>query len=209
MIRIVLADDHPIVREGLAAVLATQPDFLVVGEASDGAELVRQAQVLQPDVVLTDLEMPGVDGVAAIAQLHAAASSARVVVLTAFDNDDRIVSALQAGASGYLLKGAPRHEIFNAIRVVAGGGSLLSPIVASRMLEHLRGDAGEALTERERDVLQRVALGHPNKQIAADLNLSLRTVKFHVSNVLAKLAASNRTEAVRLARQRGWLDPQT
>jgi DNA-binding NarL/FixJ family response regulator len=205
-IRIVLADDHPIVREGLASVLETQPDFEVVGQANDGAEAVDVVSALKPDVVLLDLEMPHLDGVQALRAMRAENASVRALVFTAFDTDERIIGAVQAGARGYLLKGAPRDELFNAIRVVAQGGSTLQPVVAAKLMERMTGPAAvsdEALTEREREVLQSMAQGLQNKEIAQRLVISERTVKFHVSAILAKLGAGNRTEAVRLAMQRG------
>ncbi len=204
-IRIMLADDHPIVREGLASVLETQPDFDVVGQANDGAEAVELAATLQPDVVLLDLEMPGMDGVQALRAMRARDPEVKALVFTAFDTDERIIGAVQAGARGYLLKGAPRDELFSAIRIVAKGGSTLQPVVAARLMERMAGPQPtlEPLTERERDVLTLMAQGLQNKEIAARLTISERTVKFHVSAVLAKLGAGNRTEAVHIARQRG------
>jgi DNA-binding NarL/FixJ family response regulator len=206
-IRLLLVDDHPVVRDGLAAMLATQPDFSVIGEAGTGAEAVEQAALLHPDVVLMDLEMPdpkGIDGIEAIRRLRAADPATQVVVLTAFDTDERILGALQAGAQGYLLKGAPRAEIFAAIRAVSAGGALIPPVVASKLLRQVReAEHPDALTAREREVLGLVASGLANQEIAARLAIRERTVKFHVSSVLAKLGAKNRTQAVRLARERG------
>jgi len=207
-IRLLVADDHPVVRDGLVAVLSTQPDFDVVGEASNGLQAVEQAAALRPDVILLDLEMPEINGVEAIRRIRAI-YPAQVLVFTAFDTDELIVGAVQAGAQGYLLKGAPRNEIFNAIRVVSQGGSLLQPIVASRLLQHMNRREDErdiqSLTEREAEVLQLLAQGKPNKEIAAVLVISERTVKFHISSILGKLGAGNRTEAVTIAAQRGLI----
>jgi DNA-binding NarL/FixJ family response regulator len=202
-IRILVADDHPIVRDGLVLMLGTQPDFLVVGEASNGQEVFEQACVLQPDVILLDLEMPQMDGVEALRKIADACPGIRVLVFTAFDTDELIVSAVQAGAKGYLLKGAPREEIFNAIRVVSAGGSLLQPMVASKLMRHISAPPAEPLTEREMDVLRLLAQGKTNKEIALALVISERTVKFHISSILGKLGAGNRTEAVTIAAQRG------
>jgi len=203
-IRILVADDHPVVRDGLVAVLSTQPDFEVVGEAADGAEAVAQARSLKPDVVLIDLEMPKLDGVAAIEQLRTNNQKTGVVVFTAFDTDDRIVGALRAGAQGYLLKGAPRDDIFRAVRVVYGGGSLLEPLVASRVINQLQTNTTpDLLTERERMVLALLAQGKSNKAIGAALYITERTAKFHVGALMRKLGAANRTEAVTLAAQQG------
>jgi DNA-binding NarL/FixJ family response regulator len=207
-IRIVLADDHPIVREGLASVLETQPDFEVVGQANDGAEAVDLVSALKPDVVLLDLEMPRLDGVQALRAMRAENAGVKALVFTAFDTDERIIGAVQAGARGYLLKGAPREELFGAIRVVAQGGSTLQPVVAAKLMERMtspNAPALEPLTEREHEVLQFMAQGLQNKEIANQLHISERTVKFHVSAVLAKLGAGNRTEAVRMAVQHGLI----
>jgi NarL family two-component system response regulator LiaR len=220
-IRILLADDHPIVREGLRAVLETQDDFAVVAEAGDGEEAVRLAREQRPDVVLVDLQMPGLDGAAVIRRLRAAHLDARAIVFTAYDTDENIWAAVQAGAQGYLLKGAPREEIFRAIRVAQEGGSLLEPLVAARLLQRMSSappaaatgpattlrlpSRPELLTAREREVLELLAQGLPNKEIAARLVISERTAKFHVSAIMGKLGATNRTEAVALAAQRGLI----
>lgn len=213
-IRILVADDHPIVRDGLVAVLETQPDFDVVGVASDGAEAVEQVAKLRPNVVLIDLAMPNMDGVEAIRRIQSDKLGVDVIVFTAFDTDDRIIGAIQAGARGYLLKGAARDEVFRAVRAVNGGGSLIEPVVMARVLAHMSGEASinpndalpEPLTERENEVLQRVAKGKPNKEIAAELFITERTVKFYVSAILSKLNATNRTEAVAIAAQRGLVN---
>lgn len=210
MIRILVADDHPVVRDGLVAMLGTQPDFVVVGEASSGSEVVEMAARLSPDIVLLDLEMPGMDGVEALRRLHTTRPDTHALVFTAFDTDERIVSAIQAGARGYMLKGAPRDELFNAIRTVSQGGSLLQPVVQSRLMQHLReerdGAPVESLTRREQQVLTLMAEGRTNKEIAASLSITERTVKYHVGAILGKLGAGNRTEAVRLAARRGLVE---
>ncbi len=207
-IRLLVADDHPMLREGLVAVLGTQPDLEVVGEAADGDEAVRLTESLDPDVILLDLEMPGTDGVEALERLRDAGSAARTVVFTAYDTDERILDSLRAGARGYLLKGASRQEIFGAIRTVHAGGSLLQPAVTDRLLERIdRGgqDKGN-LTPRELEVLALLARGLKNAEIAGRLYISERTVKFHVGSILAKLGAQNRTEAARIAVQRGLVE---
>jgi DNA-binding NarL/FixJ family response regulator len=211
-IRIVVADDHPVVRDGLVAILNTQADFEVTGEAGDGAELVRLALAQKPDIVMTDLEMPQTDGADMIRQIREHLSQTHIIVFTAFDTDGRILSAIQAGANGYLLKGAPRDEIFRAIRVVSQGGSLLEPTVASRLLAHISGRPDsptltplEPLTEREMEVLALLGKGKTNKEIGVQLFITERTVKFYVSAILSKLEAGNRTEAVTIAAQRGLI----
>ena len=207
-IRILIADDHPIVREGLSAVLETQPDFAIVGLAASGAQAVALAGELRPDVVLLDLELPELDGVAALRAIRARDPAARALIFTAFDTDERILAAVQAGAQGYLLKGAPRDELFQAIRVINAGGSLLQPVVAARLLRQVSAAPSptERLTERELAVLLLLARGRQNKEIAGELAISERTVKFHVSAILAKLEVGNRTEAVARAAQLGLVE---
>ncbi|HEX2728425.1 MAG TPA: response regulator transcription factor [Rubrobacteraceae bacterium] len=206
-IRILVVDDHPMLREGLVAVLETQEDFEVVGEASEGAEAVRLAGELLPDVILLDLEMPGTDGVAALERLRDTGSEVRTIVFTAYDTDERILSSLRAGARGYLLKGASRGEIFTAIRTVHDGGTLLQSDVTNKLLASMSRDerrqAFEPLTPRELEVLALLARGHKNAEIAGQLFITERTVKFHVSSLMRKLGAENRTEAVSIAAQRG------
>lgn len=207
VIRILIVDDHPVVRDGLAAILGTQSDFVIAGEADSGSQALERFESLQPDIVLLDLEMPGMDGISVIRQLRENHPAVRVLVFTAFDTDERILGALQAGAKGYLLKGAPRLELFNAVRVVHTGGSLLQPVVASRLLEQLAGpQRAEELTPREEAVLALLARGKQNKEIAAELDISERTVKFHLSAIYGKLGAGNRTEAVTIALQQGWVE---
>jgi DNA-binding NarL/FixJ family response regulator len=208
-IRIVVVDDHPVVRDGLVAMLQTQPDLEVVGEAATGDEALRMIDALTPDVVLLDLELPGIDGVGVLRALRERGGAARVIVFTVFDTDERIISAVEAGAAGYLLKGAPRSEVFEAIRVVHRGGSLLQPLVASTVLRHVArrepspASAAPSLTPREQSVLELLARGRSNKEIAAALGVTERTVKFHVSALFTKLGATNRTEAVTRAVQSG------
>ncbi|MCA0351010.1 MAG: response regulator transcription factor [Chloroflexi bacterium] len=203
MIRILVVDDHPVVREGLVAILSTQADFAVVGEASAGLQAVELCQQLQPDLVLLDLELPDLDGVAVLERLDLAATNLRVLVFTAFDTDERIIGAVRAGAQGYLLKGAPRDELFAAIRLIHAGGSTLHPLIASKLLRQVQRDTTLVeLTPREHEVLQHLAQGFANKQIAYQLNITERTVKFHLNSIFQKLGAHNRTEAVAIAYER-------
>ncbi len=202
-IRIVVADDHPVVRDGLIAMLQTQSDFEVIGEAGDGAEALHLVAERAPDVLLLDLEMPRLDGIETLQQLGERGSGVRVIVFTVFDTDERIVSAMRAGAKGYLLKGAPRGDVFRAVRVVNEGGSLLEPLIASKLLDSVNNP--DALTARQKEVLHLLATGLLNKEIADQLNISERTVKFHVSEILGKLGAGNRTEAAAIAMQRGLI----
>ncbi len=189
-ITILIVDDHPVVRDGLLAILGTQLDFEVVGEASSGPEALRKYEQHNPHVVLLDLEMPKMDGVEVIRRLRQSTPEAKVVVFTAFDTDERILGAVQAGAKGYLLKGAPRNELFNAIRVVQQGGTLLQPVVASRLMNKLSdpqlvSNLTEDLSPREFEVLELLVKGKQNKEIAAALFITERTVKFHISSIQA------------------------
>jgi DNA-binding NarL/FixJ family response regulator len=207
-IRILVADDHPVVREGLVAILSTQPDFEVVGEAGTGSQTVRQAETLHPDVILLDLEMPEMDGVEALRLIRLSQPGTQSIVFTAFDTDERILAAVRAGAKGYLLKGAPREEIFKAIRVASQGGSLLQPVVASRLLHQMAEPPASppTFTRRELEVLHLLAEGKTNKEIAAALVITARTVKFHISSILRKLEATNRTEALASAARLGLIE---
>jgi DNA-binding NarL/FixJ family response regulator len=207
-IRILIGDDHPVVLDGLLAILETQPDFDVVAQATGGEELIHKFNAHRPDLVLLDLEMPDVDGVEALRRLKAIAPDVRAIAFTAFDTDERIVEAVKAGVQGYLLKGSPRDQLFSAIRIVHSGGSLLQPIVASKLMRQFQDQPSaqtNPLTEREQEVLVLLAQGLPNKEIADALHVTERTVKFHVSAILGKLDAGNRTEAVTIAAQRGWV----
>jgi DNA-binding NarL/FixJ family response regulator len=207
VIRIVVVDDHPIVREGLVTVLADQPDFEIAGAAGAAEEAVALVRRTRPDVVLLDLELPGIGGLEAIPQLREANAGTRVLVFTAYDTEERVLGALRAGAGGYLLKGASTEEIAGGIRAVHAGGSALEPRVAARLVAEVSRPArrGESLSGREQEVLRLVAEGLANKQIGRRLGISERTVKFHVASILRKLEADNRAQAVALAGQRGLL----
>jgi DNA-binding NarL/FixJ family response regulator len=202
-IRLLVADDHPVVRDGLRAMLATQPDMELVGEAATGTQAVERARALRPDVVLMDLQMPELDGPAAIAALREQAPEVRVLVLTTFGTDADITRAVDAGATGYLLKDAPREQLFGAIRAAARGEAVLSPSVATRVLGRMRAPAQEALSPRELEILQAVARGLSNKDIGRQLYISEATVKTHLLRVFSKLAVDDRTAAVTVALERG------
>jgi NarL family two-component system response regulator LiaR len=197
LIRVLIADDHAVVRQGLCTFLDVQEEIEVVGEAADGEEALAAVERIGPDVVLMDLAMPGVDGVEAIRRMRERGDAARVIVLTSFVEDDRLFPAVRAGAAGYLLKDVQPEELVSAIRAVHAGESPIDPAVAGRLLESvaLRDDAHAELTAREREVLCLVARGRPNKLIARDLGVSEKTVKTHVSNILAKLGVDDRTQA--------------
>lgn len=207
MIRILVVDDHPVVREGLAAVLEDQDDFTVVGSAASGEEAIERASALCPDIVLLDLEMPASGGIDAIPALIKSSPSCRVIIFTAYDTDERVFGALQSGAKGYLLKGAPAADIARAVRAVFNGGSHLEPRVAARVVARMGagGTASLLLTPRETQVLRCVAEGLPNKQIARAMKITESTVKFHLTSIFGKLGADNRAQAVAVAAQRGML----
>lgn len=204
-IRLLVVDDHPVVRTGLSAILMTRADMLVVGEAADGAEAIRLTAELRPDVVLMDLRMPLLDGVQATAAIHALNSAPRVLVLTTYDTDGDILRAVEAGAAGYLLKDAPPEELAAAIRQVMRGGSPVSNVVAERLMAQARPSA-ETLTSRELEVLACVARGASNREIARDLRISEATVKTHLLHAFAKLGVGDRTSAVTKAIERGLID---
>jgi DNA-binding NarL/FixJ family response regulator len=204
-IRIVLADDHPVVREGLRGMLVGQNDFAVVGEADNGSEAVLLAVQLRPDVILMDLRMPGMDGVAAIEDIQARGLATHILVLTTYDSDADIMRAVEAGATGYLLKDAPRQELFRAVRAAARGETVLAPTVASRLLGRVRAPVEETLTGREIEVLALVAQGNSNAQIGTALYISKATVKTHLVNIFAKLDVADRTAAVTVALAQGIL----
>ncbi len=204
-IRILIVDDHPVVREGLAGMLAGQPDFEVVGEAVHGADGVERASVVRPDVVLMDLRMPVMDGVAAIHALRTRQNPARVLVLTTYDSDADILAAIEAGATGYVLKDAPREDLFRAIRAAARGETVLAPAVASRLLGRMRAPAEEQLSAREIEVLEFVRQGLSNREIGRRLHISEATVKTHLIHIYGKLGVSDRTSAVMTALEKGIL----
>ncbi|MEO6604250.1 MAG: response regulator transcription factor [Aeromicrobium sp.] len=207
-IRVLLADDHPVVRSGLRALLDSLPGYEVVGEAVDGESAVREAQLSRPDVVLMDIRMPGTDGIEATRRLRVAVPDTVILVLTMFDDDDTVFAAMRAGAMGYLLKGAEQIEIDRGIRAVVAGEAIFSPGVAQRVLGYFAAPpAGAApfpeLTTREREVLDLVAAGRRNQAIAEELFLSPKTVANHISSIFVKLAVADRSEAIVRARRGG------
>ena len=204
-----VVDDHEVVREGLRAFLELQDGIEVAGEATDGEEAIAVAERLDPDVVLMDLVMPKLDGLAAMRGLRERVPRARVIVLTSFLDDDKLLPALRAGAAGYLLKNAPPPEVARAVRAAHAGEALLDPVVAARLVETLAGDGDplDRLTPREREVLELIGRGFPNKRIARRLEVSEKTVKTHVGHVLAKLGVTDRTQAAVVAVRAGLVDP--
>ena len=198
-IRLLIADDHPVVRSGLKAILASQPDFELLAEADNGFAAVESSAKFQPDVILMDLQMPVVDGVTAIAQIHAANPSIRILVLTTYDTDVDILRALDAGATGYLLKDAPPEDLFRAIRSAARGEVTLAPSVAAKLTRRLARPLERSLSGREIDVLSLAARGDSNKEIAVKLHITEATVKSHFVHIFNKLNVTDRTAAVTMA----------
>jgi DNA-binding NarL/FixJ family response regulator len=209
VIRLLVVDDHPVVRDGLSSMFARDPDFEVVGEAADGAEAVRLAETLRPDVVLMDLRMPGMDGVCATRELVGRGNGARVLVLTTYDTDSHVLPAIEAGATGYLLKDAPRDELLRAVRATARGEAVLAPSAAALLMSRVRSSASGLLSQRELEVLQLVAAGGTNREAAAQLFITEATVKSHLLNIYGKLGVGDRAAAVTEAFNRGLLVPRT
>ncbi|MFI6510570.1 response regulator [Streptosporangium sp. NPDC050855] len=207
-IRLLIADDHPIVRDGLSSMFASAPGFEVLGEAADGATAVRLARELRPDVILMDLRMPGMDGLTAITELARLGIGARVLVLTTYDTDTHVLPAIEAGATGYLLKDSPRQDLLRAARAAARGESVLSPSVAARLMNRVRTPAPQLLSGRELEVLELVAAGNTNREVAARLFITEATVKSHLLNIYAKLGVNDRAAAVTEAFNRRLLVPR-
>jgi DNA-binding NarL/FixJ family response regulator len=208
-IRLLIADDHPVVRDGLSSMFASAPGFEVLGEAADGAAAVRLAKELQPDVILMDLRMPGMDGLTAITELTRLGVTARVLVLTTYDTDTHVLPAIEAGATGYLLKDSPREDLLRGARAAAKGESVLSPSVAARLMNRVKTPAPQLLSQREREVLELVAAGNTNREAATRLFITEATVKSHLLNIYAKLGVNDRAAAVTQAFNRGLLVPRT
>ena len=206
MIRVLVVDDHPVVRDGLRGVLDAEPDMQVVGEAAHGAEALARIPDAAPDVVLMDLRMPVMGGVEAIAALRAAAPGVRVLVLTTFDTDRDVLPAIEAGATGYLLKDTPRDELLRAVRAAHRGEAVLSPAVAGRLMGQVRRPAPDALSAREIEVLRLVAEGSTNREVARALFISEATVKTHLLHVYAKLEVRDRASAVAAGYRLGLLE---
>jgi NarL family two-component system response regulator YdfI len=213
MIKILIADDHLIIRQGLRLIFETEDDFNVVGEASDGAEALRLCADLAPDVVLMDLRMPGMDGLTAIEKLRVSQPEIAVVILTTFNEDDLMLRGLQAGARGYLLKDTDRAALFDTVRAAARGETLLKPEIMARVISHAgtvtqstsATTTSIALTEREQEVLEAVASGERSKEVAARLGISERTVKAHLASIYNKLGVDSRAAAIAIAAQKGYL----
>lgn len=200
LIRILTVDDHPLLREGIAALVNTEPDMKLVAEASNGREAVQKFRLHRPDVTLMDLQMPEVNGIEAICEIQNEFPGARIIVLTTYTGDAQVLSALRAGAQGYILKGSVHRDLLDTIRAVNAGKKRIPPEVAAELAEHA---AGDSLTTREIDVLRLIAVGNSNKLIADQLSIGEATVKSHVTNILSKLGANDRAHAVTIALKRG------
>jgi DNA-binding NarL/FixJ family response regulator len=207
-ITLLIVDDHPVVRDGLRGIFSGDNRFEVLGEAATGAEAITLAAAHQPDVVLMDLRMPEVDGVTAIAELARRGVPSRILVLTTYDTDSDVLPAIEAGATGYLLKDAPREELFRAVEAAARGQAVLSPAVATRLMGQMRAPASDTLSQRELEVLGLIARGSTNREAAAQLFISEATVKTHLLHVYAKLGVKDRAAAVAVAFERGLLTPR-
>jgi DNA-binding NarL/FixJ family response regulator len=207
-VKLIIVDDHPVVRDGLSGTFASDPGFEVLGEAADGTEAVRLAETLHPDVILMDLRMPGMDGVTATTELARRGIAGRVLVLTTYDTDSYILSAIEAGATGYLLKDAPRDELLRAVRATAHGEAVLAPSVAARLMSRVRTPGTGPLTQRELEVLELIADGATNRGAGGRLRISEATVKTHLISIYAKLGVSDRAAAVAEAFNRGLLTPR-
>jgi DNA-binding NarL/FixJ family response regulator len=206
-VRLLIVDDHPVVRDGLRGMFEGEDGFEVVAEATNGADAISKARAHDPDVVLMDLRMPEMDGVAAIRQMTDLGIPARVLVLTTFDTDSDVLPAIEAGATGYLLKDAPRDELLRAVRSAAAGEAVLSPSVAARLLDQVRQPLKETVSQRELEVLQLVAVGATNREVAERLFVSEATVKTHLLHIYAKLGVNDRAAAVGAAFEKGLLTP--
>lgn len=206
-IRLIIADDHTLFRDGVCALLQSIPEFQVVGEAASGEQAIREANALQPDVILMDLQMPGINGIEATRRIAQTSPHIAILVVTMFQDDDSVFAAMRAGARGYILKGADQDEMIRAIRAAANGEALFAPEIAKRLMSFFSGvkppQIFPELTEREREILQLIAQGHNNAEIAEKLALASKTVRNHVSNIFSKLQVADRAQAIIKARDAG------
>lgn len=208
MISLLIVDDHPVMRDGLRGMFSADPRFEVLGEAADGSEAIVVGESLQPDVILMDLQMPNTDGVSAIRELAKRGVPSKILVLTTYDTDSDVLPAIEAGATGYLLKDATREDLVRAVEAAARGQAVLSPAVATRLMGQMRQPASEALSKRELEVLELIARGSTNREAAKQLFISEATVKTHLLHVYAKLGVKDRAAAVATGFSRGYLTPE-